>query len=70
MRVGGCLQGGRAACRGRGYPGHENCQTRQGPKRCTMQVLRWRKNLMRMLRKIVGGAISLAGAVVLVARHL
>jgi hypothetical protein len=35
-----------------------------------MQVLRWRKNLMRMLRKFVGGAISLAGAVVLVARHL
>ena len=28
------------------------------------------ENLMRMLRKIVGGAISLAGAAVLVARHL
>lgn len=68
MRVGGCLQG--RSLQGAGYPDHENCQTRAGPKHRTMQVLRWRKNLMRMLRKIVGGAISLAGAVVLVARHL
>jgi hypothetical protein len=54
------------------YPPHEDCQTTSDGKSGTIDVppeQDW-KNIMKTFKKLVGGAISLAGVVVIVTQHL
>lgn len=53
------------------YPAHEVCQTTNGGKHGTIDVpldKTW-KNIMKTFRKLIGGAITLAGAVLIVTQH-
>jgi hypothetical protein len=72
-------QGGKAGPFSRfAYPAHEDCQTTARGLCGTIDVplpahaahTAHTENIMKALRQIIGGAISLAGAVVLVTQHL
>lgn len=53
------------------YLAHEVCQTTNGGKHGTIDVpldKTW-KNIVKTFRKLIGGAITLAGAAVIVTQH-